>query len=117
MKPQPNLNKKAVKIFNNLVKEIEEAGKEVYQVDSYELSILATNIELLESNGDHFINEFPNGTTQVNAEFTIKKECEKIILSIGSKFGLSLKDRKDLGKEEKVVELPETLDSIFKKAK
>jgi len=117
MKPQPNLNKNAVKIFHSLVKEIEESGKDVYQVDSYQLSILATNIDILQNNGDKFINEFPNGTTQVNAEFSIKKECEKIIMSIGSKFGLSIKDRKDLGKEAKEVEMPETLDSVFSKAK
>ena len=117
MKPQSNLTKAEVKVFNQLVIDIEESGKKLSNVDSIELSMLAQNIQLLHdtidsANGKYY-NEFPNGTVQVNAYFTIKKETEKTILSIGSKYGLSLKDRKDIGKDEEQVEKPKGIDDFF----
>lgn len=119
MKPQKNIKGRKLEVFKDLVKCIEEAGRELKDIDSYELSLLASNIVTLEENEVNangvWFHTFPNGTSQVNPFFTIKEKTEKTIMSLGAKFGLSLKDRDALGVETKVEDKPKKLDDFFLK--
>lgn len=103
MNKQSYLSENGERIFDLIISHCEKLGISD-SIDTFELSMLANEFDkysmaakLAAGKGiSGYVNEFGNGTVQVNAYHTIMKDCYGVILKHSSKFGLNPADRKKI---------------------
>ena len=105
MKPQNFLTYTGKEIFNQLVKHVEKAG--LMDIDSYRLSDLANAMDMVQrsSNNINFpedpkqadgVQKTANGYTQVTGFVTVLDKYNKIVDTLGAKYGLTASDREKI---------------------
>jgi hypothetical protein len=108
MKPQPFLTDTGKGIFNQLVKHVETAG--LVDIDSFRLSDLANAMDMVQRSSQEI--NFPtgkykkdqkdgvqitsNGYTQVTGHVTVMDKYNKIVDTLGAKYGLTAADREKI---------------------
>jgi P27 family predicted phage terminase small subunit len=103
MEKQDFLGHNGQKIFEAIYKHCQALGIED-DIDTYELSMLANEFDKYHQAAkisagkgvSGYVNEFDNGTVQVNAYHTIMKDAYNIIMKHSAKFGLNPADRKKI---------------------
>ena len=99
MEPQDYLTDKGKEIFKEILKHIESNGL-LYDVDTFQLSQLADAIDLnaracyninypTDPKHQDGVQITPNGYTQVTGHITVRDKTQKIIDTLGDKFGLN----------------------------
>ena len=93
-KPHSYLTPNGVKIFNQLLKHLEDV--DLKAVDSFELSALANTFDIhqraavvINRSDDGYTQKTPNGYRQITPEFSIYKDTFDRINKGSDKFGLN----------------------------
>jgi P27 family predicted phage terminase small subunit len=102
---QDYLTDRGQQIFDEILAFLKDKGVSD-NIDTFELSMLANEFdkyhmaaEQANKKGiDGYMNEFDNGTIQVNAYHTIMKDCYKTIMTHSAKFGLNPEARSKIFK-------------------
>jgi len=108
MKPQPFLTPDGIVIFKQLIKHVKKVG--LIDIDSFRLSDLANAIDMVQRSSQEInfpsgknakmkkngVQETINGYTQVTGHVTVMDKYNKIVDSIGAKYGLTSADREKI---------------------
>jgi len=114
--PQDYLAKGAIEIYEKIAAHIEGVDG-LQNVDSFAISMTADCLyqfklacEKVNEIGN--VQEFKNGTNNINAWFTVKKECLDKFLKYSAKLGMTIKDRNQIEKFKATVRETDALDLL-----
>jgi phage terminase small subunit len=105
MKPQNFLTDTGKEIFKQLVKHVEKAG--LMEIDSYRLSDLANAMDMVQRSSNNInspkdskqvdgVQITANGYTQVTGHVAVHDKYNKIVDTLGAKYGLTAADREKI---------------------
>ena len=115
MKPQTYLTPEGIQIFEQLVKHVQTAG--LVDIDSFRLSDLANAIDMVQRSSYEInfptdkkhkdgVQKTPNGYTQVTGYVTVLDKYNKIVDTLGAKYGLTAADREKISAFSNVKKKP-----------
>ena len=116
MEPEGYLNETARGYFRRICAHLESADA-LEEIDSIGLSMMAMDLWMYHTAADKiseggYAQETKTGYSQINADFTVMKECKASFLKFSQKFGLSPKDREAMLKFKGRKKTKDALDEI-----